>query len=135
LVDRHPLDLLYGDGIWLEGPVNAWFTPETREEIRRCYAVLREHRDAFTTDRPRCLVETEQRGVYANHFPTENKDVYTLYNARPHTVRGTVLRVPHSNRSYMDAFTGQRIPVRQNGEFDELGYVLSPKGVGCIVVQ
>ena len=34
-----------GEAIRLEGPAAEWFEPETREAIRRCYAILHEHRE------------------------------------------------------------------------------------------
>jgi hypothetical protein len=48
-----------GEAIWLEGPAAEWFEPETREAIRRCYAVLHRHRDAFTSVKPAALVDLE----------------------------------------------------------------------------
>ncbi|MCX6922346.1 MAG: DUF6259 domain-containing protein, partial [Verrucomicrobia bacterium] len=83
-----------GEAIWLEGPATEWFEPETREAIRQCHRLLRQYRDAFTTDRPLPLVPTLRGGVFASAFPAAGHTVYTLYNSRHHTVRGDVLEVP-----------------------------------------
>ena len=58
-----------GEALWLEGPAATWFEPETRAEIRRCYRILRKHKDAFTSLEPVPLVPTEMGGVWANEFP------------------------------------------------------------------
>jgi hypothetical protein len=125
-----------GEAIWLEGPAREWFEPETREAIRRSYAILHRHRDAFTTLEPVPLVPTEQGGVYANAFPTAEKTVYTLYNARRATVRGPVLRLPHNEgRVLFDEWRQRPATVERAGLDDLISTELGPCDVGCIVVQ
>lgn len=125
-----------GEAIWLEGPAAEWFEPETREEIRRCYGILREHRDAFTSLEPEPLVPTEMGGVYANRFPAPGKTVYTLYNARRRTVRGPVLRIAHrEGAAYFDAWAGRPAKVTRDGPDDLIHAELGPHGAGCVVVQ
>lgn len=123
-----------GEAIWLEGPAETWFEPETRAEIRRCYAILREHRDAFTGLDPEPLVPTQLAGVFANRFTAGGKTIYTLYNTRHRTVRGPVLRVPHRDGAeYEDAWHGRPADVRRDGQDDVLSTELGPHGAGCLV--
>jgi hypothetical protein len=123
-----------GDGIWLEGVADDWFAPQTREAIRKCHALLREHRDAFTSDNPDPLVPTEQPGVYANLFRATGKQVYTLYNSRPQTVRGNLLRVSRRpGARYLDAWNGKPLTPVADGGNDLLRLELGPMDVGCVV--
>ncbi len=125
-----------GEAIWLEGPAAEWFEPETRAEIRRCYRILRKHKDAFTSLEPVPLVPTEMGAVWANKFPVEGKTVYTLYNARHRTVRGEVLRVPHEKgATYYDEWHQKPATVHIEGKTAVLSTELGPRGTGCLVVN
>jgi len=125
-----------GEAIWLEGPAETWFEPETRAAIRRCYRILRKHRDAFTSLEPVPLVPTEMGGVFANKFPTKGKTVYTLYNSRHRTVRGEVLRIPHrQGATYYDEWHQCPALVRREGKDVILSTELGPHGTGCLVVK
>ncbi|MBL7223060.1 MAG: hypothetical protein ISS72_04335 [Candidatus Brocadiae bacterium] len=128
-----------GEALWIEGPPE-WFEPETRAEIRRCYRILRKHKDAFTSLQPVPLVPTEMGGVWANEFTSEVigrvKVVYTLYNARHRTVRGDVLRVPHEKgATYQDEWHQKPAAVRIEGKTALLSTALGPHGTGCLVVM
>ena len=124
-----------GEAIWLEGPAKTWFRPATRQAIRRCYAILRKHRDAFTTPRPIPLVATEIGGVFANAFPTAHKTVYTFYNSRHRTVRGEVLRIPHrQGATYYDEWHARPATVRRDAGDAIIALDLGPHDVACLVV-
>lgn len=124
-----------GEGLWLEGPADEWFAPGTLATIRKCHALLREHKDAFTSDAPVPLAPTLAGGVYANLFPAEGKRVYTLYNSRHRTFSGEVLRLPHQpGARYHDAWNGRALAPRRAGADDVLATTIAPLGVGCIVV-
>ena len=124
-----------GEAIWLEGPAKTWFRPATRRAIRQCYAILRKHRDAFTTRQPVPLVATELGGVFANAFPTAGKTVYTLYNARHRTVRGELLRIPHrQGATYYDEWHARPATIRRDGGDAIIALDLGPHDVGCLVV-
>jgi hypothetical protein len=124
-----------GEAIWLEGPATEWFEPETRATIRRCYAILRKHRDAFTSLEPVPLVPTEAGGVFANAFPTKKKTVYTLYNVRRSTVRGEMLRLPHRpGNTYYDEWRQRPADVRIEGAMAVIRLELGPCDVGCVAV-
>jgi hypothetical protein len=125
-----------GEAIWLQGPAQQWFEPETLAEIRRCHAILAAHRDAFTTLRPEPLIGTEVGGAFANRFPVEGKTVYTLLNTRHRTVRGPILRLPHDPAAaYHDAWHDRPATVTRCGSWDLVSTELGPHGAGCIVVQ
>jgi hypothetical protein len=125
-----------GEAIWLEGTAAEWFEPQTREAIRACYRILHKHRDAMTTAAPVPLVPTEQGGVFCNAFPIPGKTVYTLYNARHRTVRGELLRLPHTpGERYYDQWHGRPAPVRIEGSHTLVNLELGPQDVGCLVVS
>jgi hypothetical protein len=125
-----------GEAIWLEGPATEWFEPETREAIRRCYGILRKHRDAFATLDPVPLVPTEKAGVYANAFPIAGKTVYTFYNGRRLTVRGPVLRLPHRDgMTLADEWHRRPVRVERAGSDDIIHLEIGPCDVGCLVLR
>ncbi len=125
-----------GEGIWLEGLADKWFTPETRATIAKTHAILTKYADAFTSDSPTPLVPTLMGNVYANQFPASDSHrlcVWTLYNANPRTVRGPVLRVPHlPNTKYLDAWRDQPANVKIEGDEAVISLELGPRDVGCI---
>ena len=123
-----------GEGIWLEGEATEWFAPETRAAIRKCHAILRAHKDAFTSDQPVPLVQTEMAGVYANFFPAERKTVHTLYNSRHRTVRGEVLAVKaRPGARYFDAWHDVPLTPKRRDGSDVVSLTLGPRDVGCVV--
>ena len=108
--------------------------PDCTGQVRRCYTILRKHRDAFTTLEPRPLVPTEIGGVFANAFPVLGKTVYTLYNSRHRTVRGEVLRVPRSQGTrWHDEWSEHPAAVRFDGAEAVVSLEIGPHAVGCIV--
>ena len=123
-----------GEAIWLEGPAEQWFAPQTRAAIRKCYRILKDNADAFTTLKPKMLIPTLRGGVFANAFPTEGKTVYTLHNARHRTVRGELLAVPHEEGSvYFDAWHEKKIEPRLDAGKAFLNLEIGPMDVGCVV--
>lgn len=125
-----------GEGLWLEGPAREWFAPQTLAAIRKCHAILREHRDAFASQAPRPLIPTEAGGVYANLFPAGAKQVVTLYNARHRSFEGEVLRFPHvEGMRFVDAWNNRPLTPRRDGPDDVVASSIEPLGVGCLVVE
>ncbi|MBT3375568.1 MAG: hypothetical protein HN742_40335 [Lentisphaerae bacterium] len=125
-----------GEGIWLEGRADEWFRPETLAAIRKCHAILRAHRDAFTSDRPRPLVPTLAPGIFANCFPIEGKVVYTLYNARHRTYRGPALSImARKGVRCRDLWRGSETTPRAGKEKRlELEVGLQARDVGALMV-
>ncbi|HOZ45386.1 MAG TPA: DUF6259 domain-containing protein [Candidatus Hydrogenedentes bacterium] len=123
-----------GEGIWIEGEASKWFSADTRAAIRRCHAVLREHRDAFTSGDVEPLVATAAGGILANHFAVDGKEVWTLYNTRHRTYDGPVLRVPsRSGWRWHDAWNGAVPRVDVNDGADTISTTIAPHRVGCLV--
>ncbi|MBM3239776.1 hypothetical protein FJZ31_26125 [Candidatus Poribacteria bacterium] len=123
-----------GEGIWIEGIADDWFTPENRAFIAKMHRVLKAHVKAFTSLNPTPLVPTLVSDVYANRFPAENETVWTLYNARYSTVRGELLAVPHQEGAkYYDAWNEQELNPRISQGLAYLWLELGPKDVGCVV--
>ena len=67
-------------------------------------------------------------------LPAEKKEVWTLYNARMTTVRGTVLEVPHvAGARYRDLWNDRDLTPRIVGGQALLDLKLDPQGLGCVV--
>jgi len=123
-----------GEGLWLEGPADEWFTPDTLAVIRKCHAILRRHREAFTSLECVPLVSTLVGGVWANYFPADGKEVWTLYNARHRSVRGPVLEAPHREGwIWHDAWHDRPAQCANDGPLDRVATEIGPHGVGCLV--
>ncbi|MDW8321388.1 MAG: DUF6259 domain-containing protein [Armatimonadota bacterium] len=125
-----------GDGYWLQGNPQTWFTPESMTILRKCIRILRDHADAFASDDCEPLVPTLQEGVFANRFTAGDgrKTVWTLYNANWRSVQGEVIAVPHlPGARYIDAWSGNRLHATVKGNWAILSLQLSPRGVGCIM--
>jgi len=123
-----------GDGFWIQGEPDFWWQPEALLVLRKCIAILREHADAFASDRCEPLVPTLVGGVFANKFEGKGKTVWTLYNANWRSVSDEILVVPHvSGARYIDAWNGVELKPRIVGKTAYLRLTLEPHGVGCVV--
>ena len=123
-----------GEGIWLEGTRNEWFTPDTRRIIAKTQKIMRTHADAFTSDSSTPLVPTLEDGIYANQFPAERKIIWTLYNANYSTVRGELIAVKHIKGSrYFDLWNESELDYhcKRGGAYIRLE--LGPRDIGCIM--
>jgi hypothetical protein len=78
-------------------------------------------------------VPTERGSVYANRFPGKARTVWTLYNARPNTMRGKVLALPHhEGATYRDEWNDKELqPEIRDGQAI-LSLELGPQSIGCI---
>jgi len=123
-----------GEGIWLEGIAEEWFTPEVRALIARTHRILRGHRDAFCTLDPTPLVPTRHPQLYANRFPSEEKVVWTLYSTAFTTLRGELLEVSHRpGAEYYDAWHEKSLSPRIVADKALLQLEVGPRDVGCVV--
>ena len=123
-----------GDGFWLQGEPDFWWQPEALSVLRKCIAILREHADAFASDRCEPLVPTLVGGVFANKFEGKGKTVWTLYNANWRSVSDEILAVLHvSGARYIDVWNGVELKPRIVGKTAYLRLTLEPHGVGCVV--
>lgn len=124
-----------GEGIWLEGPARQWFAPHTLAAIRKCHALLREYRAAFTSEAPEPLAPTLTPGVVGNVFPGPGGTVMTLYNARHRSVVAMV-PVPEgvpADAAVLDRWNGAVLRVRRAGGRAVVDVPMEPRDVGCVV--
>ncbi len=107
---------------------------EHLDRMRKSLAIQMAYRDCFSTLDPEPLVPTERAGVYANRFPGNSRTVWTLYNSRFRTVRGTVLRIPHrKGATYRDLWNGNEIQPALDRGMALIELELPPQGLGCVV--
>lgn len=125
-----------GEGYWLHGGTDTFYSPEAADFLRRAFAILHDYRDAFCSDDVAPLIPTLRPTVYANEFRGLQHTAWTLFNAEYRTFRGDLLRVPHAaGRRYVDAFTGEEIAARTEGDTAVLAVELGPRAVGCVVAH
>jgi len=122
-----------GEGIWLQGEPQTWFITGTLRAIRKCMGLLREHREAITSDDVEPLVPTLVGGVFANRFRGTSETVWTLYNVNPVTVRGPVLSVRHEpGARYFDLWAGREVHPRVSDGRAILSLTIGPHDVGMV---
>jgi len=112
------------------------YSPATLAAIRTISDIWHRYPDAFATMESEFLIRTLNPGVFANRFPSEGYDVYTLFNDRPCTVEGPVLAVrDEPGVRYLEAWEGRVLEPEHDGEMARLSLTIPPKQVRCIVVQ
>jgi len=123
-----------GEGTWLCQNVPDGFDAAAREFLRKAFAILHEHREAFRSESPRPLVPTASAQVFANEFGGKAETVWTLYNGGYRTHRGAVLSVRHAaGAAYRDLWNGVDLKPRiENGQA-VLEITIGPREVGCVV--
>ena len=100
-------------------------TPRESEDARFEELMAREFPDG--------LVPTERAGIYANKFPGKNRTLWTLYNERMTTVRGTVLAIPHIEGAiYEDIWNGVALQPRIENGMALIDLRLDPQAIGAI---
>jgi len=125
-----------GEGYWLAGGTTETYCEDGHQFLKRAFAILHEHADAFTSDDVEPLVPTLEPTVYANRFRAGRKTVWTLMNGRHRTFRGELLRLPATpGLAYWDAFAGRRLSPRIADGRAVISLELGPRAVGCVVAQ
>lgn len=135
---RHDLGLVFfnGEGLWIEGPGDKWYSPQALELIRKTHRITREFRDCFTSLSPVALVPTGHPRVFANQFPGKKRTLWTLYNSSHSTVRGEPLAVRHVDGArYTDIWNDNQLKPRIHKGIAYLTLSLGPKEVGCVVQE
>jgi len=125
-----------GEGIWLSGPLSnpKWFPETLRSVIRKCYPILREHRDAFRSLEPQPLVKTMDSSIKANYFPTEKKRVWTFYNISHQNWDDDVIEIEAiEGARYYDEWNKQDIYPVIKGDKAIIRLSIAAKDVGCLV--
>jgi hypothetical protein len=99
----------------------------------RAYELKKRFKDCFASDAPEMLVPTERASIYVNRFPGKARTVWTVYNARPTTVRGAVLTVPHhEGATYRDEWNDKELQPDLRDGHAILSLELGPQSIGCI---
>jgi hypothetical protein len=110
------------------------FQDTDMEMMRKYISIVRQYKDCFTSWDAQMLVATERSDVFANKFAGNSKDLWMLYNSRNQTVRGEVLKVPHSPAySYFDLWNKKPLTPRVVDGMAYISVELGPQGLGCVV--
>ncbi len=125
-----------GEGIWLNGPTNDynWHPESVRKLIRKTHAILSQNKEPFKSNDAVPLVPTLSKEVYANYFPSERKNIWTLFNAGDNMHRGDVLVVKHIPGSfYFDAWNNKQLEVNVIGENAYVAIDIRSNDAGCLI--
>ena len=129
----HPLKFTFFNGESIYD--SFWQLEESRGHafMVRAYELKKRFKDCFASDAPEMLVPTERGSVYANRFSGKARTLWTLYNARPNTMRGEVLAVPHhEGATYRDEWNSKELkPEIRDGQAI-LSLELGPQSIGCV---
>lgn len=112
------------------------YAPETAAAIRRINEIWRNCPEAFATTEPQWLFPTLTQGVYANRFPGDDYEVYTIFNDLPYTAEGALIEVPHSPASsYHEAWEEVELQPQIAGEVARISLSIPPKQVRVLIVR
>lgn len=107
-----------------------------RDRIDRGYVLKHKYADCFDSASPVPQVPTTVTGIVANAFPGKNRTLWTLYNGRPKTFSGAVIRVPHkAGATYRDVWNDRAIEPVIEGNIATLAVTIEPQQPGCIVQE
>ncbi len=131
----HDFDMVFFNGLGFYDVTYGILNERARERMSKALKIEKKYADCFSSDKPSAWVETLGDYIFANRFPGRGRTLWTLYNGRFQTYRGSVLRVPHQpGMRYFDLWNGGEIvPVKVIGNQAELALVLPPQGLGCIL--
>lgn len=124
-----------GEGQRLMGYLedDPWFEAATLSEIAQAWQVLRDHRAAFTSEAPVPLVTTASECVYANLFPAEAEDLWTLFSACEGASSGVILAVDSlPGESWSDCWSGDSLAPAVVDGVAQVELTMEPGGVGCV---
>lgn len=126
----------HGEAVSLKGRARSWTSREFRRFLDKAGAILREHAALLVDGEATPLIPTEQAGLYANRFQASGRALYTLYNATPHTVRGSLLVVPGEREQVSDRWGMDEWATAAAGPGRvELFGSIHPYGVACVLVS
>ncbi|MFO8081260.1 MAG: DUF6259 domain-containing protein [Armatimonadota bacterium] len=112
------------------------YAPETAAAIRRIGEVWRSYPEAFATTEPEWLVPTLRQGVYANRFPGDGYEVYTIFNDLPYTADGALIEIPHrEGATYREAWEDVVLEAQIEGEVATIFLTIPPKQVRVVVAR
>lgn len=124
-----------GEALWLEGPPDEWFAPQTLQMIRKCHGLLSSHGATFGSDAVTPLAPTLASGIHANRFEGPDEVVFTLYNEGYVTYDGPVLLLPDGfEGAATDLWNGVPAEVSELQGRLVLHARVGPRSVGCVSV-
>jgi hypothetical protein len=134
--DDLKLAFFHGMGLWLKGKGASWYSEGFREQANAFYPIFTKYSRFFRSLDAEPHVDTLADGVYANRFPYDGNELYTLYNANSETKSGALLALPDADGA---AITSLVEGVLLTLDTVEAGTVLigdlPPQGVAGVVVN
>ena len=111
----------------------AWFGKEATRDFRKLFRILHENADAFTSSDVNPLIPTLIPGTFVNRFRTDEKVVWTVFNANYRTVKGRLLEIAGKpGDRYVDLWNGAPITTTITGGTTSLVVEIGPREVACI---
>ncbi|MBT3287232.1 MAG: LamG domain-containing protein [Victivallales bacterium] len=112
------------------------YDTDGRAKIGKSLRIMREYGDCFASDHPRMFVPTLRTHFYANEWPGPERTVWTLFNARYHTLRGKTIEVPHTpGATYRDLWNDRKLTPEIRGDRAILSLSIPPQGIVCVVQE
>lgn len=125
-----------GEGTWLGNSIPGGFDADAQTFLQKAFAILHEHREAFTSHDVEALVPTQSSYICANRFSGPKETVWTLLNVSFRTYRGPVLRVPHRpGARYLDLWGGRVLTPNIEDGKASIETEIGPREVGCVAQQ
>jgi len=133
---RLPLRAFWGrETLYMAGEPTE-YAPETAAAIRRINEIWHRWPEAFATTAPEFLVPTLQRGVYANRFPADGYEVYTIFNDLPCTAEGPIIEpVRRAGARYLEAWEDVALDPQIEGGRARITLTVPPKQVRVVVIE
>jgi formylglycine-generating enzyme required for sulfatase activity len=137
----HLDDLQYAffNGTGFESWENIWgiwnqMTPRDAEALRRIAAIERAYQSLLISPGWEPNVYTQQFGIFASRWPSEQSTLWTVVNRNHYPVLGPQLAVTYKEGArYFDLWHGVEIaPAKENGA-SVLSFDLEPSGYGAIL--
>jgi len=135
---NHDLQYIFFNGIGYNAWENVWgiwnqLTPRDAETLRRISAIERRFAPLMVSMDWRPYARTRQAGVFASCFPGEGRALWTLVNRNEYAVDGEQIAVPHADGAcYFDAWNGEALQPRIDGEQAVLSFAMEPRGFGAV---
>ncbi len=128
------LAFFYGQGLWLKGQAQSWYSREFREFTQQVYSRWHAYADFFTSTKVKPFIPTLQPGLYANAFFSKNERIITLFNSSPHTLSGKLLFSENTATAKNVWNLKAWETVSENNGIAIFG-TLHPYEVGCILIR
>lgn len=94
--DLHRM-VFHGQGPWLKGRGDSWFTTGLRDFAAEAYPMFAQYGPLFRSADCEPLIPTLRPDLYANRFSAGGRTIYTLFNAGHSTISGDLLAIPIDN--------------------------------------